>query len=102
MSKSNVINADYKCRILLKKKEFPDKLSSKYSNKIYTIIKVGKNTVSDLDQDEILKVKEKNIKIIPDVYNNTNLKELEKATLSNKVERLNKKDDSDLSNIIES
>jgi cytidylate kinase len=46
-------------------------------------------------------VKKSNIKIIPDVYNNTNLKELEKATLSIRVERLNKKDGIDLANIIE-
>jgi len=100
-SKLDVINVGDKCRILLEKKVFQDKLSPKYSNKIYTIIKVGKNTVSVLDKDEIVKVKKSNIKIIPDVYNNTDLKELEKATLSNRVERLNKKDGIDLSNIIE-
>jgi hypothetical protein len=76
-SKLDIINIGDKCRILLEKKVFQDKLSPKYSNKIYTIIKVGKNTVSVLDKDEIVKVKKSNIKIIPDVYNNTDLNIIE-------------------------
>ena len=70
-------------------------------NKVYTIIKVGKNTVSINDNNEIVKVKKSNIKIISDVYNNTDLKEFKKATLSNSLQRLYKKTDVDLSNIID-
>ena len=57
---------------------FRDKLSPKYSNKIYTIIKVGKNTITVMDDNEVIKVKKSNIKIISDVSNNTNLTELKK------------------------
>jgi signal transduction histidine kinase len=42
-----------------------------------------------------------NIKIISDVYNKTDLKEQKNATLSNSLQRLYKKTDVDLSNIIE-
>jgi len=80
---------------------FQDKLSPKYSNKIYTIIKVGKNTVSVMDDNEVIKVKKSNIKVISDVSNNTNLTELKKATLSNRKDRILKKEDIDASNIIE-
>jgi len=80
---------------------FQDKLSPKYSNKIYTIIKVGKNTVSVMDDNELIKVKKINFKVISDVSNNTNLTELKKATLSNRKDRILKKEDIDASNIIE-
>lgn len=101
MSKLNIINVGDKCRVLVNKKLFQDKLSPKYSNKVYTIIKVGKNTVSINDNDEIVKVKKSNIKIISDVYNNTDLKEFKKATFSNSLQRLYKKTDVDLLNIID-
>ena len=101
ISKEDIINVGDKCRILLEKKLFQDKLSPKYSNKIYTITKVDKNTVSVLDNDEIIKVKKSNIKIIPDVYNDTKLSELKNATISNRLERILKKEDIDVSNIIE-
>ena len=101
ISKLDVINIGDKCRILLNKKLFQDKLSPKYSNKIYTIIKVGKNTVSVMDNNEIVKVKKSNIKIISDVYNITDLKEQKNATLSSSLQRLYKKTDVDKSNIIE-
>ena len=101
ISNEDIINVGDKCRILLEKKLFQDKLSPKYSNKIYTIIKVGKNTVSVIDDNEVIKVKKSNIKIISDVSNNTNLTELKKATLSNRIDRINKKDDINESNIIE-
>lgn len=97
----DVINIGDKCRILLEKKIFEDKLSPKYSNKIYTIIKVGENTVSVLDKDQLVKVKKSDIKIIKDVDNVVELKELKKATISSRVNRLNKRDDIELSNIIE-
>ena len=101
ISKLDIINVGDKCRVLVNKKLFQDKLSPKYSNKVYTIIKVGKNTVSINDNNEIVKVKKSNIKIISDVYNNTDLKEFKKATLSNSLQRLYKKTDVDLSNIID-
>jgi len=100
-SNVDVINIGDKCRILLEKKTFDDKLSPKYSNKIYTIIKVGKNTVSVINKDEVLKVKKSNIKIIEDVDNVAELKELEKATISNRAERFYKKEGIDSNNIIE-
>ena len=101
ISKLDIINVGDKCRVLLNKKLFQDKLSPKYSNKIYTIMKVGKNTVSIIHNNEIEKVKKSNIKIISDVYNKTDLKEQKNATLSNSLQRLYKKTDVDLSNIIE-
>jgi hypothetical protein len=101
ISNEDIINVGDKCRILLEKKLFQDKLSPKYSNKIYTIIKVGKNTVSVIDDNEVIKVKKSNIKIISDVSNNTNLTELKKATQSTRAYRINKKDDINESNIIE-
>ena len=73
ISKLDIINVGEKCRVLVNKKLFQDKLSPKYSNKVYTIIKVGKNTVSINDNNEIVKVKKSNIKITSDVYNNTDL-----------------------------
>jgi len=100
-SKEDIINVDDKIRILLETKMFQDKLSPKYSNKIYTIIKVGKNTVSVMDDNEIVKVKKSNIKIISDVSKDTKLTELKKATLSNRKDRILKKEDIDASNIIE-
>ena len=100
-SKEDIINVGDKIRILLETKMFQDKLSPKYSNKIYTIIKVGKNTVSVMDNDEIVKVKKSNIKIISDVSNDIKLTELKKATLSNRQDRILKKEDIDASNIIE-
>ena len=90
-SKEDIINVDDKIRILLGTKIFKDKLSPKYSNKIYTIIKVGKNTVSVMDDNENVKVKKSNIKIISDVSNNTNLRGSKKATLSNRKDRILKK-----------
>ena len=101
ISNEDIINVGDKCRILLEKKVFQDKLSPKYSNKIYTIMKVGKNTVSVMDNDEIVKVKKSNIKIISDVSNDIKLTELKKATLSNRQDRILKKEDIDASNIIE-
>ena len=80
---------------------FQDKLSSKNSNLIYTIIKVGKNTVSVMDDNEVIKVKKSNIKVISDLSNNTNLTELNKATLSNRKDRIFKKEDIYPSRIIE-
>ena len=100
-SKLDVINIGDKCRILLEKKTFQDKLSPRYSNKIYTIVKVGKNTVSVLDNNELIKVKKSDIKIIEDVDNAVELKELEKATKSSRNARLFKRDNIELSNIIE-
>ena len=64
ISKLDIINVGDKCRVLVTKKLFQDKLSPKYSNKVYTIIKVGKNTASINDNNEIVKVKKSNIKII--------------------------------------
>ena len=57
ISNEDIINVGDKCRILLEKKLFQDKLSPKYSNKIYTIIKVGKNIVSVIDDNEVIKVR---------------------------------------------
>ena len=54
-----------------------------------------------MDDNELIKVKKSNIKIISDVSNNTNLTELKKATLSNRTDRILKKEDIDASNIIE-
>ena len=100
-SKEDIINVGDKIRILLEQKLFQDKLSPKYSNKIYTIIKVGKNTVSVMDNEEVVKVKKSDIKIISGISNNTNLTELKKATISNRKDRILKKEDIDASNIIE-
>ena len=46
-----------------------------------------------MDDNEVVKVKKSNIKIISDVSNNTNLTELKKATLSNRKDRILKKED---------
>ena len=91
----------YKVKDFIENMIIQDKLSPKYSNKIYTIIKVGKNTVSVMDDNEVVKVKKSNIKIISDVSNNTNLTELKTATLSNRKDRILKKEYIDESNIIE-
>ena len=61
------INIGDKCRVLNKKKTF-EKMSAKYSNTIYTITKVNKNTVDVKDsKDNIYTVKKYNILIIRDV-----------------------------------
>jgi hypothetical protein len=73
----------------------------KRSNKDFVGNETFQNTVSINDNDEIVKVKKSNIKIISDVYNNTDLKEFKKATLSNSLQRLYKKTDVDLTNIID-
>ena len=92
-----VIRSEYYQKL----KMVQDKLSPKYSNKIYTILKVGKNTVLVMNDNEVIKVKKSNIKVISDVSNNTNLTELKKVTLSNKKDRIQKKEDIDASNIIQ-
>jgi hypothetical protein len=54
-----------------------------------------------MDDNEVVKVKKSNIKIISDVTNNKNLTELKKATLSNRKDRILKKEDIDALNIIQ-
>jgi len=65
----NEINVGDKCRLLKDKKQF-EKMQTKYTNEIYVVIKVKKNTV-DIENDyHILNnIKKDNIKIIKNSYN---------------------------------
>ena len=64
MKKQNNYKVGQKCRILNDKKLF-DKLKTKYDDKVYTIIKVKKNTLDVEDDKHFMKnVKKYNVKII--------------------------------------
>jgi len=55
----------FKCRILKTGKLFDDKMTSKYTNKIYTISRVYKNTVDVMDnEDNEYNIKKTNILLI--------------------------------------
>ena len=101
-SKEKSINIGDKCRLLVKKELFEDKMTPKYSNKVFTIIGLTKNSVIIEDsKGEEYKVKKRNIKIIKDVENHKELKEQKKANVSHTIERKLKKVDVDTTNILD-
>ena len=98
-SKIPIINVGDKCRIKNIHSLFEDKMSTRYSNEIYEIIKINTNTVIVKDNKHIeYKVKKSDILIItnPDtIISNQNQKAVRKENLSeNKIRRegLNKED----------
>lgn len=101
-SKEKSINIGDKCRLLVKKELFEDKMTPKYSNKVFTIIGLTKNSVYIEDsKGEQYKIKKRNIKIIKDVENNKELKEQKKANVSHTIDRKLKKVDVDTTNILD-
>jgi hypothetical protein len=101
------INVNDKCRIVKKLDIFEKKsMNSKYSDEIYTITKVNKNTVSlinDKTLEEKHRVKKTDINIIPmnTVVNEYAIENIRKETIQeNKYERKIKKSGINASNII--
>ena len=94
-----------KVRLLNNKKLF-DKMQSKYDDKIYTIIKVNKNTLNIEDDKNIIKnVKKDYVKIIQENNKNVNqnniLQPTKKEVEKNyKVEKILKKEGINEQNII--
>jgi hypothetical protein len=79
------------CRVKLEKKLF-DKLKQDYSNEVYSIIKIGRNTVDLSHNDYILnRVKKSSIIIVNEVENNidntTQITEEKKAKIARRLKR---------------
>ena len=91
------------CRILNKNKLFSDKMTSKYNDQVFKIMKIKNNSVivENINDDSIeYEVKKSNIKIIPKPERVKELKEQKIASKENKVVRKLKKDDMNENNII--
>jgi len=76
-------------------------MKRKYSDEIYTIIKVNKNTV-DIENNEVelYGVKKTDIIIIKESYNNRSIDHIQKVEKEHKVERILKSDSIDKNHII--
>jgi hypothetical protein len=100
-SKVDVINIGDKCRILLERNTFQDKMTPKYSNKVYDIVKISKNSVYVIDNNYLVKVKKSNIKIVKHVEAALELKERKNVNVYHRVDRMIVKSGVESSNIIE-
>jgi ribosomal protein L21E len=101
-SNDTIINIGDKCRLKIDISMFDDKMKPKYSNRIYEVVKVTKNSVIVKDsKNNELKVKKSNIKIITDVENVKELKELDNANYIHKVNRNIKKAGVQVENIVD-
>jgi hypothetical protein len=103
----DVIAVNDKCRIVNKLNTFAKKsLHSKYSDDIYTIIKVNKNSVNVINDrtfEEIPRVKKTDINIIPltTVESNNNIEKIKNESINeNKTTRFIKENGVDVNNII--
>jgi hypothetical protein len=91
---------------LLNNKELFDKLKTKYDDKVYTIVKVNKNTLDIEDDKQLIKnVKKYNVKIItayikkePEIKDKPTRKQVEKEY---QTELLHKRIDIQPENIVE-
>ena len=102
LSKKEEIKVGDFCRIIYEKDLFSDKMTPKYSNKIFEIIKIKSNSLVVQDsKGENYTVKKSNVKIIKDVENNKVLKEQDNANKIHKIARNIKKAGVPIENIIE-
>lgn len=102
LSKKEEIKVGDFCRIIYEKDLFSDKMTPKYSNKIFEIIKIKSNSLVVQDsKGENYTVKKSNVKIIKDVENNKVLKEQDKANKIHKITQNIKKAGVSTENIIE-
>ena len=99
--KEKIIKVGDKCRILITSNVYDDKQMPKYSNKIYEIIKLSKNSVYVMDKDKELKVKKKNIKLVGNDYVNKELKALDNANYLHKQKLRLQKESLDIGNVIQ-
>jgi hypothetical protein len=97
-----VINIGDYCRVKLIKTTFGDKLQSKFSSELYKIIKIGKNTIKIIDDDDKeYTVKKSNIKIVVKPTKITVLNERLKANVQNTINRRINKEGISNENIID-
>lgn len=103
----DTIEVNDKCRIIVKLDTFQKKsMNAKYSDDIYTITKINKNTVNvinDRTLEETNSIKKTDIIIIPldTVMSENNIEKIKNETIEeNKVERKIKKSGVDRNNIV--
>jgi nitrogen regulatory protein PII-like uncharacterized protein len=91
--KKNIdIHIGDRCRIKITKKLF-DKTKQKYSNEVYTITKIKKNTVDVSDENYTLQnIKKKNIIIVNEVQNEKGNVSQKRVETEAKIERMLKKE----------
>lgn len=89
-------------RVLNEKSIMDDKMKSKYSDKIFEIVKVKNNSVIMKDDKEgLYRARKNEIKVIVKPDNPIILKEKKKATIDSKQAKIFKKESIDESNIVE-
>jgi hypothetical protein len=102
LSKKEEINLGDFVRIKYEKELFSDKMTPKYSNKIFEVIKLKSNSLVVQDsKGEEYTVKKSNVKIIKNVENNIILKEQDNVNKISKIARNIKKAGVSAENIIE-
>jgi hypothetical protein len=88
LSKKNDIKIGDFIRIILEKTIYDDKMTPKYSNKIFEVLRIKSNSLVVKDSnDEEYKVKKSNVKIVKNVENNIVLNEQNNANQINRIVR---------------
>jgi hypothetical protein len=99
-SKSDDIKVGNKCR-LLKTSSLFEKMKTRYSGDVYTIVKVNLNTVDIENENSILKnVKKVNIKLVNEVENNITTNERKEVEKEYQREKIHKREGVNEENII--
>jgi hypothetical protein len=102
LSKKNDIEIGDFVRIIYDKNQFDDKMTPKYTNKIFEVISIKSNSLVVIDsKGEEYKVKKSNVKIIKHVENNIILNEQENANQIHRIARQIRRAGVPVENIIE-
>jgi uncharacterized glyoxalase superfamily metalloenzyme YdcJ len=102
LSKKNDIKIGDFVRIILEKTIFDDKMTPKFSNKVFEVIRLKSNSLFVKDSnDEEYKVKKSNVKIVKNVENNIVLNEQNNANQINRIVRRIRRAGVPIENIIE-
>ena len=87
-------------RVLNEKSIYDDKLKSKYTDKVFEIIKVKNNSVIIKDdKDDLYRARKNEIKIVVKPDNIIELKAKKQASIDSKQEKIMKKESIDENNI---
>ena len=87
-------------RLLEDKKLFQDKMIPKYSKEVYKILKVNKNNIKIMKDDEEVIIKKSEAKKIPEGIYNTKKSNQEEVNKEHKIMKRNQREGIDIKNII--